>query len=356
MTDTIATNPYPLIRHGDDPHGDIAAIARYWTPVDDGLDRVDDERARTIRDYRLGVASFDFPRTDYWHDPAGVDAITDLAYLPDAGYGPGQVRGHLLDLYLPHDAILRGGATMPVFIDIHGGGFAYGAKELNRNFCTHLAASGLAVFSINYRLAPETDLSGQLADVQAALAWIDAHLGDWPVSRTNIFLTGDSAGGALAWLTALAEADTDAAAAFGLQRVSGLPFKGMALISPAVNFSRKTTPCAPSGREGIVATLGGGFLPAVPEADRFLSPATALAHLHDVVPVFLSTSSDDFIESQSLQLATALSSKGADFELDDVKVAPTSTLGHVFPVCLTWLEESRRVLQLIHDFAMARCR
>ena len=38
MSDTIATNPYPLIRYSDEPHGDIAAIARYWTPVDDGLD------------------------------------------------------------------------------------------------------------------------------------------------------------------------------------------------------------------------------------------------------------------------------------------------------------------------------
>ncbi len=96
-----------------------------------------------------------------------------MPYLPDGGYGAeaGESRGHLLDLYLPHSAMVRGGATLTVFIDIHGGVFTYGYKELNRNFNPHRAALGFAVFSLNYRPAPQTDLRGQLADVQNALAW-----------------------------------------------------------------------------------------------------------------------------------------------------------------------------------------
>ena len=43
-------------------------------------------------------------------------------------------------------------------------------------------------------------------------------------------------------------------------------------------------------------------------------------------------------------------------ELHDVKVAPTETLGHVFPVCMSWLPESQRALQQIHDFAYRNCR
>ena len=89
----------------------------------------------------------------------------------------------------------------PVYVDIHGGGFCYGYKELNRNFNTHLAAQGFAVVSLNYRPAPQTDLKGQLADVQAALRWLKAHLADYPVDPNAVFITGDSAGGALALLT-----------------------------------------------------------------------------------------------------------------------------------------------------------
>ncbi|MEE1295717.1 MAG: alpha/beta hydrolase [Bifidobacterium sp.] len=352
--EATTTNPYPLIRRSDGHGDDIARIARYWTPVDDDLAGVAPERAAAVRDYRLGVAAFDFSRTDYWHDPDGIDVFADLPYLPDGGYGEGRQRGHLLDLYLPHAAIVRGGATLPVIIDIHGGGFMYGAKELNRNFNTHLAAEGCVVFSLNYRLAPEADLRGQLEDVQAALAWILRHLPDWPVSRTNVFLTGDSAGGALAWLTTLIGHSSEAAAALGVRREFGMHVRGLSLVSPAVNFSTASTPCAPSARAGITDVLGDAFFPASPDAQPYLTPAGALERVQ-VPPVQLFTSSDDFIEAQSLQLATALSSTGGDVELHDVKVSPVETLGHVYPVCMSWLPESREAIARIHGFMLGHC-
>ena len=218
--------PYRLVRFDDEPFAidpvefdrGIAEIARYWTEIDDDLADTDPDRAARIREDRLRIAKFDYARTAYWHDPESIDAICDMPYLPDGGYDAeaGESRGHLLDLYLPHSAMVRGGATLPVFIDIHGGGFTYGYKELNRNFNMHLAALGFAVFSLNYRPAPQTDLRGQLADVQNALAWIRDHADDWPISPHNIFLTGDSAGGALAWYTLLLERNPDAAQAFGI--------------------------------------------------------------------------------------------------------------------------------------------
>jgi len=89
---------------------------------------------------RFGAIAIDTPRSERWSTPEDIDVIADLAYLPDGGYdtAAGACRGHLLDLYLPHDAVLRGGHTLPVYIDIHGGGFTYGYKELNRNFNVHL--------------------------------------------------------------------------------------------------------------------------------------------------------------------------------------------------------------------------
>lgn len=154
---------------------------------------------------------------------------------------PGQCRGHLLDLYLPHDAVLRCGHTLPVYIDIHGGGFTYGYKELNRNFNVHLAETGFAVFSLNYRPAPQTDLRGQLADVQAALRWIKAHLTDYPVNPNAVFLTGDSAGGALTMLTLAIENNAEAAAAFGVDEPSGIGFAGAAPVCGAYSSASLET-------------------------------------------------------------------------------------------------------------------
>ena len=115
--------------------------AERWTETDGDLEGLSEERVRGILDMRFSAIAVDTPRSELWHTPDTIDVIEDIPYLPDGGYDTeaGQCRGHLLDLYLPHDAVLRCGHTLPVYIDIHGGGFTYGYKELNRNFNVHLA-------------------------------------------------------------------------------------------------------------------------------------------------------------------------------------------------------------------------
>ena len=75
----------------------------------------------------------------------------------------------------------------------------------------------------------------------------------------------------------------------------------------------------------------------------------------DLPPLFLLTSSDDFLEADALALATALSRKGADFELNDRKVGRHESLGHVYPIGMTWLDESRQALDAIRRFSYERC-
>ena len=121
--------------------------AERWTEIDGDLDGVDPSVAAAILTSRCETIRYDHPRTERWCDPEDVDVITDIPYLPDGGYdaAAGQVRGHLLDIYLPHEAAVRMSNVTPVYVDIHGGGFCYGYKELNRNFNTHLAQQGFAV-------------------------------------------------------------------------------------------------------------------------------------------------------------------------------------------------------------------
>ena len=174
-----------------------------WTEFDADLADCgyDEHAVQAIRDTRLAFARSDLPRSQYWSVPDDIDMITDIPYLDDT------IRGHLLDLYLPHDAVIRQGRTLPVYVDIHGGGFVYGYKELNRNFNVTLAQHGFAVFSLNYRPAPQTDFLGQLRDIAAGLAWIAGHGDAYPIDLNHVFLTGDSAGGALVFYQAALQSD-----------------------------------------------------------------------------------------------------------------------------------------------------
>lgn len=340
--------------------------AERWTETDGDLAGLSEKRIRGILDMRFSAIAVDTPRSELWHTPDTIDVIEDLPYLPDGGYDTeaGQCRGHLLDLYLPHDAVLRGGHALPVYIDIHGGGFTYGYKELNRNFNVHLADMGFAVFSLNYRPAPQTDLKGQLADVQAALRWIKAHLADYPVNPNAVFLTGDSAGGALTMLTLAIENSTEAADAFGIDEPSNIGFAGAAPVCGVYSLASKqaadeaglgATAFAPDMRIALDETLGTEFFAGLEAADpRFLT-AEGLVNNVDLPPLFITTCSDDFLEADNLALAAALSREGADFELFDPKTGRHEALGHVFVIGMPWLTASVDCLERIRDFSYDRC-
>lgn len=338
-----------------------------WTEIDGDLDGLPRPLGDAILRSRVDFADGDSSRVPFWNVPDGIDVIADLPYADDAD----DVRGHRLDLYLPHDAVVRGGRTLPVYVDIHGGGFVYGYKELNRNFCTHLASRGFAVFSVNYRPAPQTDFLGQLRDVAQALAWIRDHRGDYPIAQDGVWLTGDSAGGCLAFFAAAIEKSDAVASALGVTP-SGIGVHGAALVSglfdllPYVPADGGKGAAAGSGAAtvateidaddpaSILDVLSSTFFAPLASVDRSAVDIAEIVRTVDLPPLFLNTSSDDFIQSETLGLAAHLAAVGADFELHDWKTAKGETLGHVFPVCMSWLDESEAVLDLIRDFTYSR--
>lgn len=324
-----------------------------WTEIDGDLKGVEPGLARAVVSARVGMAKADCPRSHYRRVPEDVDCFDDIPYLDDG------IRGHKLDVYLPHDAVLRGGHALPVYVDIHGGGFTYGYKELNRNFNVNLAEQGFAVLSLSYRPFPQIDFLGQLRDIFSAFSWIGEHLGDYPVDSGSLFITGDSAGGTLG-LYALAIESSDAMSrAFGIER-SGLRWKGAALVSGLfdltsyVDLAAGRPPCDPAqvfdGWEVLAPAMFRGL---VGDPEHYVDLGTLTDEV-ELPSVFLNTSSDDFIECHSLRLASELSRHGRDFELHDVYAPKGWALGHVYPVCMSWLPESQETLRRIREFSYGR--
>ncbi|MFF2754856.1 alpha/beta hydrolase [Psychrobacillus sp. NPDC058041] len=91
----------------------------------------------------------------------------------------------------------------PVVVFIHGGGLLWGTKEeLNNEMIELYTKNGYGVFSINYRLAPETKLPDILVDVQDALHWIELEgPKQFSIDPKKMAVVGSSAGGFLALCT-----------------------------------------------------------------------------------------------------------------------------------------------------------
>ncbi len=102
----------------------------------------------------------------------------------------------------------EGAGPHPVVVYFHGGGFVFGDLEVVDKVCRSLSnASGAAVVSVGYRMAPEFRFPVAPEDCYAATCWTvqnAAHLG---VDPDRLAVCGDSAGGNLATVVAMMARD-----------------------------------------------------------------------------------------------------------------------------------------------------
>lgn len=100
-------------------------------------------------------------------------------------------------LYRP--AAATADAVLPALVYAHGGGWVFGNLDSHDVLCAQLALeAGIAVFHVDYRLAPEARFPGAFDDVVAALKWVAAHGASLGIDPTRLAIGGDSAGGNLA--------------------------------------------------------------------------------------------------------------------------------------------------------------
>ncbi len=93
--------------------------------------------------------------------------------------------------------------SQTVLLHCHGGGYAVGSTLSHRPLAAQLSfATGRSVINFNYRLAPENRFPCALDDAIEVYQWLLAH---YPPSAITI--SGDSAGGSLAFALLLAISD-----------------------------------------------------------------------------------------------------------------------------------------------------
>lgn len=145
-----------------------------------GIDELTVEEAR-IRGGSVAVASVPFQE---------VAEVRDIAISSEPLIGA--------RLYRPASG------TLPLIVYFHGGGWVVGSVALADNFCRALAnASGAAVLSVEYRLAPEHRYPAAADDAYAATAWAAAHAKELGIDADRLAVGGSSAGGNLAAVVSL---------------------------------------------------------------------------------------------------------------------------------------------------------
>jgi acetyl esterase len=113
-----------------------------------------------------------------------------------------------------------------LLVYFHGGGWCVGSIALMDNVARELAAAtGAAVISVGYRLAPEHPFPAGLDDCEAVTRWALANAATFGVPESCVMVAGESAGGNLSAAVALRLRNTDATPRLA----------GQVLIYPAVD-------------------------------------------------------------------------------------------------------------------------
>ena len=96
----------------------------------------------------------------------------------------------------------QGARDAPWVLVIHGGGWERGDSSQLAELNSMLASWGIAVFAINYRLAPQNKWPAPLEDARAAVEFVRTRAGEFGVSPARWAVLGRSAGGQIAGVLA----------------------------------------------------------------------------------------------------------------------------------------------------------
>lgn len=270
--------------------------------------------------------------------PSSILEVVDLAYRNDGD------DAHLLDIYYPKEAV----GLLPTIIDIHGGAWIYGNKEVNKKFALTLANEGFGVVNVNYTLMPNATLKQQVQEIFDILHFIYVHGSSYHLDCNQIILAGDSAGGHLAGLV-YAIIHQEPLQKLYQVSVPPVTIRGLCLIHGVsdLSFLEKS--------KNIIYRRAGIMIQGNMENPLAWYRHACLLDVLDGCPsvnTLLISSEKDMLHFQSLQTSAAL--KEAGWPVEILFWHLQKELNHVFVVLHPEYDESLQTIQKITDF-IVRC-
>lgn len=124
----------------------------------------------------------------------GLRTPEDVVRFDNINYGADS-KWQMLDVYRPKE---DENGKLPVIVNIHGGGWIYGDKDVYQYYGMNMAQRGFAIVNFSYRLAPENKFPAALEDINQVFHWMVAYQDAYGLDMDNVFVVGDSAGAQLA--------------------------------------------------------------------------------------------------------------------------------------------------------------
>ena len=243
--------------------------------------------------------------------PAEIDPrpITELASVNG--------RSVPIRIHLPTSKPIAG-----AFLEFHGGGFymglAAGSDVRNRLLADAL---GIAIVSVDYRLAPEHPWPSAPDDCETAALWLVEHT-EGRFGTAKLAVGGFSAGATLAVSTLVRLRDRGITA-----------FSGGVLQFGTYDLAAQT----PAGRLIADEYFLDAYAGATPDRTHpNLSPL--FAELAGLPPILIVIGSDDILLQDNLAMATRLSAAGVEVDLRIYPASPHGFTGHATPMARAALE------------------
>lgn len=303
-------------------------------------------------EHRIGTSR----RSDVVHAVSKVVARPTLKYFPLSG--PVTKLMPLLDrsaALIPrlsgvvHKAVVgrtwRGELVTPIdgptsdgaVLYLHGGAFLMCGMATHRRIVERMAQrTGMPVLSVDYRQLPIGRLHDSVSDCEEAFRWL-VRTGH-PASK--IVIAGDSAGGHLAFATALRLRDDNAGTPAGIVGMSPwLDFDHMAKVR---HHNSRRDAYIPARRLRKVARMVVGEHPELHH-----SPVNA--DLHGLPPSLIICAEDEVLRCDAELMAERLAEAGvpATLQIWEGQV-------HAFPVLTDLTPESREALEEVITFVQER--
>lgn len=276
--------------------------------VDRKTAKFNDELETTLKDlpkiYEIGAPAVREFRKQ------GLGVLADQPYSKLASWRKARANG----LSVPVRVFRAKKRPRAVYLHIHGGGWCIGGADAQDQFMEAFVRDyGIAVVSVEYRLAPEHPFPAGPDDCEAAAVWLMRNAKK-EFGTDILLIGGESAGAHLSALTLLRMRDR--------HRFTG--FAGANLLYGAYDLSMGPAVRNWGERNLILSTpvtqwFGDQFLPPETysrEARRDPEISPLYARLHDMPPALFTCGTTDPLIDESMFMASRWLAAGNESRLD----------------------------------------